>query len=143
MSESTLAPARVTRRPQVRWARWVFRVVVSIAALFAFAQAPLAGAFLAGHYDMLALHKNNSTIVDITGVAMTVAAVLVWRPGRGPGWLPLVSVVVLAAEVVQTVLGYQRSLTIHIPLGVLVIVALVMLLVWAWRPSRTDAVEPS
>jgi hypothetical protein len=143
MSESTLAPARETRQPQRNWARWVFRIVVTIAALFTFAQAPLAGAFLAGHYDMLALHKDNSTIVDILSVVMTVTAVLVWRPGRGPGWLPLVSVVVLAAVVVQTVLGYQRSLTIHIPLGVLVIAAMIMLLVWAWRPVRTTTVEPS
>ena len=93
MSDTTLAPARETWRPQRRWARWVFRVAVTIAALFTFAQAPLAGAFLAGHYDMLALHKDNSTIVDILGLVMTAAAVLVWRPGRGPGWLPLVSVV--------------------------------------------------
>jgi hypothetical protein len=143
MSESTLAPARETLRPQRRWARWVFRIVVTLAALFAFAQAPLAGAFLAGHYDMLSLHKNNSTIVDILTVVMTVAAVLVWRPGRGPGWLPLVSVVVLAAVVVQTVLGYQRSLTVHVSLGVLVIAAMIMLLVWAWRPDRNTTVQPS
>jgi len=122
------------RYPTRPWARWVFRVAVTCEALFAFAQAVLAGGFLAGHYQLLALHKENATFTGVAAVVMTLVAVVQWRPGRGPLWPVFVSAALFAAEAVQIVLGYARVLIIHIPLGVSIIAAIVLLLVWAWKP---------
>lgn len=127
--------ATQTRRYPTRpWARWVFRVAVTCEALFAFAQAVLAGGFLAGHYQLLALHKENATVTGVAAVVMTLVAVAQWRPGRGPLGPVFVSAGLFAAEAAQIVLGYARVLAIHIPLGVSIIAAIVLLLVWAWRP---------
>jgi hypothetical protein len=120
----------------VPWTHWLLRATVTVEAVLAVAQPIFIGAFLQGHYDALAWHKANATMVGIAAFAMVAAAVLHWRPGRGPGWVALACVVVAAAIVVQIVLGYSRTLAIHIPLGVLIVTASVSLLVWSWRPAR-------
>jgi hypothetical protein len=120
----------------VPWTQWLLRATVTIEAVLAIAQPIFIGAFLQGHYDALTWHKTNATLVAAAAFAMAVAAVLHWRPGRGPGWVVWACVAVVAAIVVQIVLGYSRTLAIHIPLGVLVVTASVLLLVWSWRPAR-------
>ncbi len=113
---------------------WLFRVAVTLAALLTFAQALFAGSFLAGHFDMLAVHKNNSNIVGGAAAFMIIAAVLQWRPGRGPFWPVWVSLLFLAALTLQTFFGYGRALSVHVPLGTALIAAILLLLVWVWRP---------
>jgi hypothetical protein len=125
------------RRPH-GWALWLFRIIVTFAALSMFGQALLAGGFLAGHFDMLGLHRDNSTLDVLLVAAMVVAAVVLWRPGRGPLWPAWVSLACLVVLVGQTLLGYTRVLSLHVPLGVLITVALVLLLVWAWRPHGSQ-----
>lgn len=110
-------------------------------ALFAFAQAVLAGGFLAGHYPLLALHQQNATFTGVTAVVMTLVAVLQWRPGRGPLWPVFACAGLFAAEATQIVLGYARVLAIHVPLGVSIVAAIVLLLVWAWKPITPLPVE--
>ncbi|MCU1681708.1 MAG: hypothetical protein JWQ81_2447 [Amycolatopsis sp.] len=116
-----------------RWPRWLFRAAVTAEAVLAFAQAVLAGGFLAGHYDFLAMHKENATRTGITAVVLGLCAVLLWRPGRGPWWPIPVSIGLFGVEAGQIVLGYSRILAVHIPLGVLIIAGILFLLVWAWR----------
>jgi hypothetical protein len=122
------------------WPKWLFRAAITCDAVFAFAQAVLAGGFLAGHYDFLAMHKENATITGITGIVVILTAVLQWKPGGGPGWPIAVSAVLFAAEAGQIMTGYGRILAVHVPLGVLIIVGIVKLLTWAWRaPAREVA----
>jgi hypothetical protein len=103
-------------------------------------EAVLAGGFLAGHYDLLAMHQANASITGITGMVVIVTAVLEWKPGGGPGWPLAVSAVLFAAVAVQIMLGYARVLALHVPLGVLIIVGIVELFMWAWRaPAREVA----
>jgi heme A synthase len=45
-------------------------------------------------------------------------AVLVWRRGHGPGWPVVVSVGLLVAILVQSVVGMNGLLAVHVPLGV-------------------------
>jgi hypothetical protein len=121
------------------WTLWIFRVVVSVVGLLTFAQALFAGSFLSGHFDMLAVHRLNSTVTVAATALMIVAAVLLWRPGRGPLWPAIVSVVFFATLAVQTVLGYKRALSVHVPLGTTLIAVLLLLVVWAWRPAKPTA----
>jgi hypothetical protein len=125
----------VTSKPTL----WVFRIAVSLTAVLTFAQALFAGSFLAGHFDMLAIHKNNSTYVVVAAALTIVAAVLLWRPGRGPAWPVWVSLAFFGCLALQTFLGYRRLLSLHVPLGTAIIAALLPLLVWAWRPARKPA----
>lgn len=80
-------------RPHIRrWARLLFRTVVTCEAVLALGQAALAGSFLSGHYEALDLHAANATATGVTAIAQTISAVLLWRPGggrAGPPWRAL------------------------------------------------------
>lgn len=114
----------------------MFRAAVTVEAVLAFTQAVLAGGFLAGNYDLLGMHSTNGQYTGIAAGTELVAAILLWRPGRGPGWPALVCAGLFGAVAAQIALGHARVLAIHVPLGVTVIVGSALMLIWAWRPAR-------
>lgn len=118
-----------------RWALMLFRTVVTGEAVLALGQAVLAGSFLSGHYAALDMHAVNATATGVTAVAQIVAALLLWRPGGGPGWPALASIALFGAEAGQIAMGYGRVLAVHVPLGVAIIAFTVLMLVRAWRPA--------
>ncbi|MGW3632152.1 hypothetical protein ACWD7F_18645 [Streptomyces sp. NPDC005122] len=130
--------AEMTARP-TPWARWVFRTTVTTQALLAFAQPVLIGGFLQGRYESLELHKENATFTGVAAMVMVLAAVVQWQPGRGPAWPVFASLAVVAAIVAQIIMGYARTLAVHVPLGVLIVASDVLLLVWVWKPVRAVA----
>lgn len=123
------------------WARWSFRVAVTVEAALAFGQPVWAGGFLAGNYDLLAVHRDFGRYTGAAAIVALVVAILLWRPGRGPGWPAAVCAALLGAVVAQIALGFTRVLAIHIPLGVTIIAATAFLLVWAWCPARGRGVR--
>ncbi len=112
---------------------WVLRWVITLHGLEVFAQAVLAGRFLAGDFDMVQLHAVNGIIAVSVGYLNIVAAILYWRPGGGPAWPMYAAVGLSVAETVQTFLGFARVIGLHVPLGVAVIVGTTLLAVWVWR----------
>jgi hypothetical protein len=114
---------------------WVFRLIVTLHAAAAFAQAVLAGRFLSGDFEMLRAHFINSQVVGGLAVAQVVAGILFWRRGGGPGWTALVSGVLLAVEPIQIAAGIKRVIGLHVPLAVLLITASVLFAVWVWLPA--------
>ena len=134
MSTTVLPSADPTpTRTGHRWPWWLLRVVTVLTTLSAFTQAALAGGLIAGRIEMLPLHSNNGLLLALGTLLLLVALVLAWRPGRAPAWTLLAGLVLLLATVVQLVLGFSRSLALHVPLGVTVVVVQVLLLVRAWR----------
>jgi hypothetical protein len=95
----------------------------------------LAGGFLEGRTNLLALHRANAILVWVVAMSMTIASVALWRLARGPLWPAGVSLALVATILLQMILGYRGSLLIHVPLGVIIISADVLLAVWAWRPA--------
>jgi hypothetical protein len=98
-------------------------------------QAVLAGGFLSGHYGLLNLHALGADATGTMAIVQTIAAVLMWRPGGGPGWPALASGTLFAVEGVQIGLGYGRVLAVHVPLGTAIIACVALMLVWAWRTT--------
>jgi hypothetical protein len=70
----------------VPWTHWLLRATVTVEGALAVAQSIFIGAFLPGHYDALAWHQANATIVGFGAFTMAAAALLNWRPGGGPVW---------------------------------------------------------
>ncbi|WP_158073398.1 hypothetical protein [Actinophytocola xanthii] len=98
------------------------------------AQPVLAGLFLTGNVDAIAVHGVVGSTLSALGLVL-VAATAVYLVRRGRLWvLPAVVLLFLAAGL-QTGLGYSRVLQVHIPLGVAVTTATVVLAVWVWSPS--------
>lgn len=121
-----------------RWPWWLLRVVTALATLSAFTQAVLAGGVVAGRIEALPLHSANGLLLALGNVVLLIALVLAWRPGGGPAWTVFAGLLLAFATMVQLGLGFSRSLAIHVPLGTTVIIAVFLLLVWAWQRPLPD-----
>ncbi|HEX5406942.1 MAG TPA: hypothetical protein VFX16_32100 [Pseudonocardiaceae bacterium] len=116
------------------WTYWPFRIVVTVATVLLIDQPVYAGQFLSGTFSALHTHRENATAAGIAVLVAAITAIPIRWPGRGPLWPMLASIGLFALIGGQIALGFLRLLTIHIPLGVTIIVLAVLLSVWAWRP---------
>jgi hypothetical protein len=116
------------------------RVVVLLHAALILAQAAFAGQFLGGDAGWVRVHEANAGIIHLTAFVQLVLAILVWRPGRGPGWPALASLALLLAEELQLSFGYARMLALHVPLGVAIFGLTVAILVGTRRLTRVEPV---
>ena len=115
------------------------RVVVLLHTALVLAQAAFAGQFLAGGGAWVRVHEANAGIIHMVAVFQLVLAILVWRPGRGPGWPALASLALLLAEELQMGFGYARILALHVPLGVAIFGLTVAILVGTRSLTRVEA----
>lgn len=116
---------------------WTFRVATALELASLLTQALTAGGLL-GDAATGAVHGSGSTFVHVFGLAVLVAGILVWRPGRGPLWPAVVGLVVLLAGVVQSALGGSGNIVAHVPTGVTLTVLTTWLTAWAWMPRRAS-----
>jgi hypothetical protein len=116
------------------------RVVVLLHAALILTQAAFAGQFLGGDGGWVRVHEANAGIIHLTAFVQLVLAILVWRPGRGPGWPALASLALLLAEELQMGFGYARILALHVPLGVAIFGLTVAILVGTRRLTRVEPV---
>ncbi|MBW8482925.1 hypothetical protein [Actinomadura parmotrematis] len=121
------------------WTLWLFRIAVTVQALLVFAQAVTAGRFLSGSYGALGAHGNGAVAATVAALAVTAAAVLMWRPGGGPARFIAPGALLAVLSAAEMALGFGRVLTVHVPLGVLLTVGSAGLLVQAWRLGRVPA----
>jgi hypothetical protein len=115
------------------WVRWPFRICITAAVVLLADQAVFAGQFLSGSFGALHLHRENATVAGIVVLVAAVAAVPLRWPGGGPWWPAAACLVLFALIAAQIALGFARLLTVHIPLGVLIIAGAGWLAVWSWR----------
>lgn len=102
------------------------RITVAFQSMLVLVQVALAGGFLGGHFDMLAIHGSLAVVIVVVALLMTVAAFFVRRSGGPKSVLPA-SAVVLLALVGQVMLGVTRSVTPHVLLGVVLVSAIALL----------------
>jgi hypothetical protein len=127
------SPGELSRR--VRVSRSVFRAVIALHALAVFTQPVLAGRFLIGDVAMLTVHGTIGTVVGVLGIVQLAVALVHRRIGRGPWWPVLACLGLMLAGSVQAYLGFSRAVGVHVPLGVAVVTATVLLFIAAWRPG--------
>jgi hypothetical protein len=118
-------------------------LVLWLVAVSLLAQVIFAGLFLDGHDAWRDWHAANAMVLlPLLALVQAVLAVLVWRPGRGPGWPAIASVGLLGAVVLQNVIGQAGLLAVHVPLGV-AIVGLVGALLGRTRNLTRPATHPT
>lgn len=118
------------------WPLMLFRGTATLAALLVLSQAVLAGGFLSGRYEALAMHGRNGGVVAIVMLCQTIAAVLLWRFGSGPSWPVRTGLIQLVIAAALIPLGEERVLAVHVPLAVGLAIGTAMLMSWAWRWQR-------
>lgn len=111
---------------------WTLRAVVSAHVVTVFGQPVFAGVFLSGDYDGLRWHAAGANVVTSIGYLQVVAAIVIWVRLRQI-WPFLATLALVAAETVQYFAGMDGALWLHLPLGVMTIVALVVLFIAVWR----------
>jgi hypothetical protein len=112
---------------------WPFRVTMTVAAVLLFNQAIFAGRMLSGSFPALHTHRENATYAGIAVLTAALSAIPIRWPGRGPLWPALAGLGLFALIALQILLGFSRTLIVHVPLGVSIIMLGVLLTIWAWR----------
>lgn len=119
MSTDVRTKSRQTNR--WRWVNPALRVVAAVQAVLVVLQASLAGLSLTGSREALVWHERIGTeYVTLLGMIVLVLAVLNWRPARVAVWPSLVALVAMLALFLQMETGYSRTLGVHLPSGVLI-----------------------
>ena len=119
MSTDVRTQSRQTNR--WRWVNPALRVVAAVQAVLVVLQASLAGLSLTGSREALVWHERLGTeYVTLLGMIVLVLAVLNWRPARVAVWPSLVALVAMLALFLQMETGYSRTLGVHLPSGVLI-----------------------
>lgn len=113
---------------------WFLRVVATAHLVMVLAQPVLAGMFLTGDVDAIAMHSTiGSTLATVELVL--IAATLAYVVRRGRLWVLPAAVLLFLAVGLQIGMGYSRALQVHIPLGVAIVTAAVLLTIWVWSPA--------
>ena len=140
--DTLAAPPERAASPDPLVTLWLLRAVVTLFLLAVLAQPVLAGLYLSGEFDALAVHAAIAGVVILLAMVLVGAALLFWTVGRGRFWPLPVAVAAFLAAGFQTGFGYARQLGLHIPLGVLIVTAAVLLAVAVWRPSMRRPRRP-
>lgn len=112
------------------------RVLIVAQAAAILAQAVFAGMFLNGDEALRDVHGTGAGAVHLFGLLQLIAAIVYWRPGRGPGWPVLVSLALLLLGIAQSATGGSGAVAVHVPLGMSLFGLTVWLVVWAVRAGR-------
>lgn len=121
---------------------WLLRAATSAFLLAVLAQPVLAGRYLSGEFDALGVHALNARAVILLSMVVAAASLLFATLGRGRFWPLPVAVALFLGAGFQTGSGYARQLALHIPLGVVIVTAAVLLAVAVWRPSMRRPRRP-
>jgi hypothetical protein len=124
-----------------RWPVAVVRAIAVVLLVQVITQAALAGGFISGSVTMLGFHTANGILLVLTSGTLIPAAVLLWRPGRGPWWPVLFAGGYWFLISVQVGIGFARVVGMHIPLGVTAFGVICGFTWWAcaYRPVRIPA----
>jgi hypothetical protein len=125
-------PATPATTASMGWTGWALRVVVSAHVVAIAGQPVFAGVYLTGDYDSLRWHAIGADVLTSIGYLQVIAAIVVWVRLRQAGPF-LATAAVVAAETVQYFAGLEGALWLHIPLGVMTVVALVVQFIAVWR----------
>lgn len=138
--ETTIEARKAPPRPRGRVVLGVLRGIVTVHTIAIFTQPVLAGRYLIGDYDMLALHTFGADLVTYLGVAQVVVSALLWWRGgtRWPFWASLLLFLGVSG---QYFVGVSGALDLHVPLGVALAVFASIMLVAIWRTTGHERGE--
>ncbi|WP_046471098.1 hypothetical protein [Allosalinactinospora lopnorensis] len=119
---------------------WGLRVAVLLHAALLGLQFVTAGQLVAGNPGVLPLHTTGALMTNASGFIQIAAAALLWRPGHGPPMPTVVSGTTILLSLLQTHLGSQDMLALHVPTAMAIVVLVMWTLTWSWtRPVRGTA----
>ena len=126
----------------MRFATLVFRATVTFHVVLLLTQPILIGLFLSGgDRSKLTAHEIGGSAVWVTGLLLVVASIVAWRIAHWPARVVVWCLGLFVGETLQLMMGYDRHLGIHVPLGVLLAIMASFLYAWAYKPQATRTSE--
>jgi hypothetical protein len=125
------APTPVPRRRLFTVCLYLLRTLATAHALLACSQAVTIGQYLDGHYALVRLHgivASNLILLAAALGAISVGYVI----ARGRPWPAIGCVPLFFIDGIQTGMGYQHRLGVHVPLGVAIVAGSLAIAVWSW-----------
>ncbi|MEV4244630.1 hypothetical protein AB0J63_14590 [Streptosporangium canum] len=132
MQEVVTPPSTAQGRPVSAGLLYGLRILVTAQAVALVVAASFAGQAVQGGEDLAETHVMVGMVVHLIALLQIVAAVLVWRPGRGAGWPALASLGLLLVGMGQHF--SWEMLGTHVPSGLALFGLTVAVLIWAWSP---------
>ena len=111
------------------------RITLVLHAALIVAQPILAGYFLSGNVDAITIHGSIGSTVWMLAMIQFVVAAIYWLGGGGRVWPTILTAVLFVAEFVQLAFGYQQDFAVHVPLGTAIVITVVWMTVWSFRPT--------
>jgi len=108
------------------------RACATLAVVGIFAQGLSAGEILGGFPDAVGWHAAGAVVVQVLTAVTAAAAFAWWRLARGARWPVLMAAVVCVASVAQARFGAGVTLTVHVPLALLLMIGACLVAAWAW-----------
>jgi len=134
---TSMVPQPVGRRTLA-----VLRGVSALHAAAMLAQPVLAGQYLDGDLAGLNRHGINAFVVAAFDVLQLGAAVAFGWKGCGAWWPTWASLVIAVLVEIQVGFGYAAVLAVHVPLGVSLILAQSLVIVWLFD-ARAEVARPA
>ena len=137
----TTASYSGTSAPTVSPSLLALRYLALLSTLNVLFQGGTAGEVLMKNHEAFVLHEAGAIALHVlTGLA-TVVAALYWRSTRTSLWPAILAAVVFVASFVQAAVGHGRTLYIHVPLALLLLLGSTWLLAWSWLAARQPAAQ--
>ena len=137
MSRSTAATTAARTAPRVGSALQALRATAVLATLGVLYQAATAGQILMQSEEAEGWHGGGAIALHVLTGLLTVAAFLHMRASRGPWWPTALSAVVFAATFVEASYGHGNTLSIHVPLALVLTIGTVWVTAWSFTRSAT------
>jgi uncharacterized membrane protein YgdD (TMEM256/DUF423 family) len=120
------------------------RISVALHAVLIGGQVLSSGLLFGGSGIALAAHEHGAQIAQIVCLVVLALALVLRRRGQVPRPVVIVAAILFFGEALQTALGYNHLLAIHVPLGVAIVIGNVRLLdlVFERRAAGTAAIRP-
>jgi hypothetical protein len=112
------------------------RIFATLSTLNVLCQGITAGEVLMKNHGWLAFHEMGAVLVHVLTGLTAIAAVWHWRATRGSVWPTIVAVVLFIATFVQAEFGHGRTLYIHVPLALFILLAAACLVTWSFFTPR-------
>ncbi|WP_152360423.1 hypothetical protein [Microlunatus speluncae] len=129
-------PPRPRRRRFFRVCLALLRILTLVHAALCIAQPITMGQYLAGNLDIITWHGVGGDGIVFIALLMIFVAVLYAIAG-GRVWIAVVVPILFLVEGFQVGMGWSRQLGIHVPLGVGVVVASILLAIIVWLPRAS------
>ena len=112
--------------------RVTIRACATLAVVGIFAQGVSAGEILGGFREAVGWHAVGAVVVQVLTGVTAAAAVTWWWATRGPRWPPVLATAVFVASIAQARFGAGVTLTVHVPLALLLMIGACLVAAWAW-----------